>query len=65
MTEIARPSRTEEVPLRFGEGRISGVLAVFLGLCAVIAVLCMTRSYHRVRCAILDKTASVTQGRKR
>ncbi len=34
------PSRLEEVELRFGEGRISGVLAVFLGSCSVIAVLC-------------------------
>jgi len=42
MTETAhaKPSRTEDVPLRFGEGRISGVLSVFLGLSSVLAVLC-------------------------
>lgn len=40
MHEETRVSRTEEVPLRLGEGRISGVIAVFLGLCSVIAVLC-------------------------
>lgn len=40
MSPITRPSRTEDIPLRFGEGRISGLSSLFLGACALIAVLC-------------------------
>ncbi len=40
MAPTARPSRTEDVPLRLGEGRISGVASILLGACAFVAVLC-------------------------
>ena len=33
-------ARSDAVPLRFGEGRISGALGVFLGVLSVLAVLC-------------------------
>ena len=33
-------SRAEEVELKFGEGKVSGVASVFLGVSCVIAVLC-------------------------
>ncbi|MFK7896404.1 MAG: sterol desaturase family protein [Myxococcota bacterium] len=37
---MAGTSRTEEVALKIGEGRLSGVLSIFLGLSSLIAVLC-------------------------
>ncbi len=33
-------ARTEDVELKIGEGRISGVVSVFLGVSALVAVLC-------------------------
>ena len=42
MSEVNPPraSRTEEVPLRVGEGKISGALSIFLGASSLFAVLC-------------------------
>ncbi|MEM7411972.1 MAG: sterol desaturase family protein [Myxococcota bacterium] len=35
-----RVSRTEEVPLEVGEGKISGAIAIFLGASSLLGVLC-------------------------
>ncbi len=38
--ESTRPPSADGIPLRFGEGRISGILSVFLGAASLVAVLC-------------------------